>query len=176
MEMGRYRLRALAGRASASRPLAKAARCARPDSEAVRRRTLRSLRGDRPTEYRPEPFRPHFIRAEPNRRIAVAAKIDELEVWGKFRGSKRRGRASGQSFSHTLLLQARANAVLQQHVVGPIRFASAGGDRQGTADEADRLSANHARSLSIVPALESDAPTKLRPTGSNLPGGNSDVA
>ena len=27
----------------------------------------------------------HFIRAEPNRRIAVAAKVNELEVWGKLR-------------------------------------------------------------------------------------------
>jgi hypothetical protein len=28
----------------------------------------------------------------------------------------------------------------------------------------------------MVPALDSEAPTKLNPTGSNLPGGSSDVA
>ncbi len=65
----------------------------------------------------------HFIRAEPNRRIAVAAKINELEVWGKFR--VRNGMRALQ-VKALRILEARPNAVLQQHVVGPIGFASAG--------------------------------------------------
>ena len=76
---------------------------------------------DRPRNA--DELRPHFIRAEPNRRIAVAAKINELEVWGKFRVRNGMGALQVKALR---ILEARANAVLQQHVVGPIGFASAG--------------------------------------------------
>jgi hypothetical protein len=66
---------------------------------------------------------PHFIRAEPNRRIAVAAKVNELEVWGKFRVRNGMGALQVKALC---ILKTRPNAVLQQHVEGPIGFASAG--------------------------------------------------
>jgi len=66
---------------------------------------------------------PHFIRAEPNRRIAVAAKVNELKVWGKFRVRNGMGALQVKALR---ILKARPNAVLQQHVIGPIGSASAG--------------------------------------------------
>jgi hypothetical protein len=64
----------------------------------------------------------HFIRAEPNRRIAVATQVNKLEVWGKFWVRNGMGALQVKALR---VLKARPNAVLQQHVEGPIGFASA---------------------------------------------------
>lgn len=115
----RYRHRAVAGRASASRGSPKRRAMHDPIAKwsAVSAFTAR----DRP--WNAGELGAHFIRAEPNRRIAVAAKVNELEVWGKLRVRNGMGALQVKALR---ILKARPNAVLQQHVVGPIGFASAG--------------------------------------------------
>jgi hypothetical protein len=53
----------------------------------------------------------------------VAAKVNELEVWGKFRVRNGMGALQVKVLR---IFKARPNAMHQQHVVGPIGFASAG--------------------------------------------------
>src|ERR1700744_3036742 len=55
-----------------------------------------------------------FSRGEPDRRVAVAAKVNELEVRGKF--GVRNGMGALQ-VKALCILEARPDAMLQQHVV-----------------------------------------------------------
>src|SRR5947208_13098311 len=59
---------------------------------------------------------PHFIAGEPHRRIAVTAHIHEFEVRGKFRIGNG---VSALQVETPRVFEARADAVLEEHVVGP---------------------------------------------------------
>src|SRR6185312_14475877 len=59
---------------------------------------------------------PHFIAGEPHRRIAVTAHIHEFKVRGKFRIGNGMSALEVETLG---VFEARADAVLEEHVVGP---------------------------------------------------------
>src|SRR5215467_10114401 len=70
---------------------------------------------DRPRDA--DKLGPHFIRAEPNRRIAMSAHIDEFQM-RRERGVRERTRTL--AIERPRIFEARPDAVLQQHVVRPV--------------------------------------------------------
>src|SRR5205823_5553758 len=75
-------------------------------------------------------FSSHLITREPNCCIAMAAKIDELEMRGK--AAVRQGSRALQIEAFGIF-QTRSDAMLQQHVVRPV-----GPGRAGAVDQEQR--------------------------------------
>ena len=83
----------------------------------------------------------HFIAGEPHRRIAVAAQVDEFEMRSKVRiGNGVRA----LQVEALRVFEARADAVLEEHVVRPIGGFGRLVDRPGTAHGADGPSSDRA--------------------------------
>src|SRR5262245_31626713 len=85
----------------------------------VAKRTAIGTIAARDRAWNADELGPHFIAGEPHRRIAVTARIYECKVRGKFR--------IGNGMSALQVetpggFEARADAVLEEHVVGPFRL------------------------------------------------------
>ena len=82
----------------------------------VAKRTAIGTIAARDRAWNADELGPHFIAGEPHRRIAVTAHIHEFKVRGKFRI----GNGVSALQVETLgVFEARADAVLEEHVVGP---------------------------------------------------------
>src|SRR5260221_2657069 len=66
---------------------------------------------------------PHFIACEPNLRITVPARIDEFDVRRKFRVRNGTRAIKVEALG---VFEARADAVLHEHIVGPVGLCRAG--------------------------------------------------
>ena len=84
-----------------------------PDGPAVRFFAPRN--GARDTDK----LGPHRIGRQSDLRITMSSKIDELEVRSQIRVGERPGAFQVEAFC---IFQARTDAVLQQHVEGPVRL------------------------------------------------------
>src|SRR5215813_338609 len=86
--------------------------CEHPAAKRTATRTIAA----RDRAWNADELGPHFIAGEPHRRIAVTAHIYEFKVRGKFRI----GNGVSALQVETLgVFEARADAVLEEHVVGP---------------------------------------------------------
>src|SRR6476661_1929262 len=65
---------------------------------------------------------PHFVTAKPDGRIAMAACIDEFDM-GRKRGVRQR--SSALMIERLCIFEARADAVLHEHIVGPVGLCRA---------------------------------------------------
>src|SRR5439155_18987342 len=66
---------------------------------------------------------PHLVAREPNRRITMPSKIDELEMRGKLWV---RQRARALQIEVLGIVETSPDAVPEQHVEGPVRLCRAG--------------------------------------------------
>src|SRR5215472_13631063 len=82
----------------------------------VAKRTAIGTIAARDRAWNADELGPHFIAGEPHRRIAVTARIHEFQVRGKFRIGNC---VSALQVETPGVFEARADAVLEEHVVGP---------------------------------------------------------
>src|SRR5579872_655359 len=97
------------------RPLARFPERCRVDDPVAKRAPIGTIATrDRP--WNADELRPHFIAGEPHRRIAVTAQIHEFKVRGKLRIGNGVSPLQVETLS---IFEARADAVLEEHVEGP---------------------------------------------------------
>src|SRR5579871_896475 len=97
------------------RPLARFPERCRVDHPVAKRTAIGTIAA-RDRARNADELGPHFIAGEPHRLIAVTAQIHEFKVRGKFRI----GNGVSALQVETLgVFEARADAVLEEHVVGP---------------------------------------------------------
>src|SRR3954465_14789549 len=97
------------------RPLARFPERCRVDDPVAKRTAIGTIAA-RDRTWNADELGPHFIAGEPHRRIAVTAHIHEFEVRGKFRIGNG---VSALQVETLCVFEARADAVLEEHVVGP---------------------------------------------------------
>src|SRR5262245_52951401 len=101
------------------RPLARLPERRRMDDPVAKRTAIGTIAA-RDRAWNADELGAHFIAGEPHGRVAVTARIHELEVRGKFRI----GNGVSALEVETLgVLETRENAVLEEHVVGPVGLA-----------------------------------------------------
>src|SRR4051794_22329454 len=97
------------------RPLARFPERCRVDDPVAKRTAIGTIAA-RDRAWNADELGPHFIAGEPHRRIAVTAHIHEFKVRGKFRIGNG---VSALQVETPGVFEARADAVLEEHVVGP---------------------------------------------------------
>src|SRR5678815_3326338 len=97
------------------RPLTRFPERCRVDDPVTKRTAIGTIAA-RDRAWNADELGPHFIDGEPHRRIAVTAHIHEFKVRGKFRIGHG---VSTLQVETPGVFEARADAVLEQHVVGP---------------------------------------------------------
>src|SRR5262245_51422187 len=101
------------------RPLARFPERCRVD-DAVTKRTAIGTIAARDRAWNADELGSHFIAGEPHRRIAVTARIHEFHMRGKFRIGHG---VRALQIETPGVFEARADAVLEKHVVGPFGLA-----------------------------------------------------
>src|SRR3954463_2039831 len=100
---------------SQHRPLARFPQRCRVDDPVTKRTAIRTIAA-RDRAWNADELGPHFIAGEPHGRIAVTPRIHEF----KMRGKLRIGNGVSALQVETLgVFEARADAVLEEHVVSP---------------------------------------------------------
>src|SRR4249920_4032315 len=97
------------------RPLARFPERCRVDDPVAKRTAIGAIAA-RDRAWNADELGPHFIAGEPHRRIAVTAHIHECKVRGQFRIGNG---VSALQVETPGVFEARADAVLEEHVVGP---------------------------------------------------------
>src|SRR5579884_280808 len=98
------------------RPFARFPERCRMDDPVAKRTAIGTIAA-RDRAWNADELGAHLIAGEPHRRIAVTAQIHELEVRGQFRVGKSVSALQVETFG---VFEAGADAVLQEHVVGPL--------------------------------------------------------
>src|SRR4030095_1340390 len=97
------------------RPLARFPERCRVDDPVAKRTAIGTIAA-RDRAWNADELGPHFLAGEPHRRIAVTAHIHEFKVRRKFRIGNG---VSALQIETLGVFEARADAVLEEHVVGP---------------------------------------------------------